>query len=135
MYSPNLEEFLKLAQQGNLVPVSRRLLADLETPLSAYWKIRGQGESFLFESVEGGEHIGRYSFVGCNPRGVVRQMGNRVELREQGVVKEQFEIGPPATNPGHLPRVKDGLVVVERILKQYAPVPLPFLPRFTGGAV
>src|SRR5690242_21194491 len=72
MYSPTLEEFQKLATQGNLIPVARRILADLETPLSAYRKIRGQGESFLFESVEGGEHVGRYSFVGCNPRAVIR---------------------------------------------------------------
>ena len=77
MYSPTLDEFLKLAAQGNLIPVTRRILADLETPLSAYRKIRGQGESFLFESVEGGEHIGRYSFVGCNPRAVIQQTGNR----------------------------------------------------------
>ena len=53
MYSPTLEEFTKLAAQGNLIPVTRCLLADLETPLSAYRKIRGQGDSFLFESVEG----------------------------------------------------------------------------------
>ena len=65
MYSPTLEEFTQLTAQGNLIPVTRRLLADVETPLSAYRKIRGQGESFLFESVEGGEHLGRYSFVGC----------------------------------------------------------------------
>src|SRR6266516_1243690 len=63
MYSPTQNEFEKLAAQGNLIPVTRRILADFETPLSAYRKIRGQGESFLFESVEGGEHIGRYSFV------------------------------------------------------------------------
>ena len=75
MYSPTLDEFLKLAAQGNLIPVTRRLLADIETPLSAYRKIRGPGESFLFESVEGGEHLGRYSFVGCNPRAVIRQVG------------------------------------------------------------
>jgi anthranilate synthase component 1 len=68
MYSPDLNTFLKLATQGNLIPVTRRVLADFETPLSAYHKIRGQGESFLFESVEGGEHLGRYSFVGCSPR-------------------------------------------------------------------
>jgi anthranilate synthase component 1 len=60
VYYPSQTEFLKLAGQGNLVPVTRRILADLETPLTAYRKIRGQGESFLFESVEGGEHIGRY---------------------------------------------------------------------------
>jgi len=51
MYFPTQDEFLKLAAQGNLIPVTRRLLADFETPLSAYRKIRGQGESFLFESV------------------------------------------------------------------------------------
>ena len=86
MYSPTLEEFLSLATQGNLIPVTRRLLADVETPLSAYRKIRGPSESFLFESVEGGEHIGRYSFVGCNPRGIIRQVGNIVELIENGKV-------------------------------------------------
>ncbi|HEV7926337.1 MAG TPA: anthranilate synthase component I, partial [Verrucomicrobiae bacterium] len=64
MYYPGQNEFVRLAAQGNLIPVTRRILADLETPLSAYQKIRGQGESFLCESVEGGEHIGRYSFVG-----------------------------------------------------------------------
>ena len=64
---------MKLAAQGNVIPVTRRLLADIETPLSAYRKIRGAGESFLFESVEGGERLGRYSFVGCNPRAVIRQ--------------------------------------------------------------
>ena len=78
MYFPTQDAFLKLATQGNLIPVTRRLLADLETPLSAYRKIRGQGESFLFESVEGGEHLGRYSFVGCNPRAVIRQIDDGV---------------------------------------------------------
>jgi anthranilate synthase component 1 len=80
VYYPTQTEFLKLAGKGNLVPVTRRILADMETPLSAYCKIRGQGESFLFESVVGGEHIGRYSFLGCNPRGVIRQYGGRVEV-------------------------------------------------------
>ncbi|MGH7975482.1 MAG: anthranilate synthase component I, partial [Limisphaerales bacterium] len=92
MYSPTLDEFLKLAAQGNLIPVTRRILADFETPLSAYRKIRGQGESFLFESVEGGEHIGRYSFVGCNPRAVIKQTKNRVEVLENGKVVETFLI-------------------------------------------
>src|ERR1700761_2994531 len=90
MYSPTLESFLKLAKHGNVIPVTRRLLADFETPLSAYHKIRGQGESFLFESVEGGEHLGRYSFVGCNPRAIIRQMGDRIELIENGKVTEEF---------------------------------------------
>src|SRR3989454_12023545 len=82
MYSPTLPEFVKLAAQGNVIPVTRRLLADIETPLSAYRKIRGPGESFLFESVEGGEHLGRYSFVGCNPRAIIKQTADRVEVLE-----------------------------------------------------
>ena len=126
MYSPTLDEFLKLAAQGNLIPVTRRILADFETPLSAYRKIRGAGESFLFESVEGGEHIGRYSFVGCNPRAVIKQTGNRVEVIENGKVVETFAVGQD---------VKDGLAVVERVMKKYRAVALPQLPRFTGGAV
>src|SRR5437764_8839651 len=134
MYFPTRDEFLKLAAQGNLIPVTRRLLADLETPLSAYRKIRGQGESFLFESVEGGEHLGRYSFVGCNPRAVIRQTDNRVEVIESGNVVEKFVVSRGPTGDGS-PRVRDGLEVVERILKKYRAVPLPGLPRFTGGAV
>ena len=55
MYSPTPDEFLKLAAQGNVIPVTRRLLADIETPLSAYRKIRGAGESFLFESNTSGQ--------------------------------------------------------------------------------
>ncbi len=126
MHSPTLDEFLKLAAQGNMIPVTRRLLADIETPLSAYRKIRGQGESFLFESVEGGEHLGRYSFVDCNPRAVIKQTGNRVEVIENGKVIETASLGKD---------VKDGLVVVERVMKKYRAVLLPGLPRFTGGAI
>ncbi len=165
MYSPTLESFLKLAAQGNMVPVTRRLLADFETPLSAYHKIRGQGESFLFESVEGGEHLGRYSFVGCNPRAVIRQVGSDIQLIENGKVMERFVVShaPAATEeagkfvmaqpvlkkfgqveevtmsyaPTDPPpkSVRDGLEVVERVMKKYRPVALPHLPRFTGGAV
>src|ERR1035441_6140387 len=140
MYSPSLDEFLKLAAQGNLIPVTRRILADLETPLSAYRKISGQGESFLFESVEGGEHIGRYSFVGCNPRAVIKQTENRVEVLENGKVVESFSVGrdalqrvPAARQVS--PTVHDGLEVVERVMKKYRAVAVPGLPRFTGGAV
>jgi len=126
MYSPIAAEFLQLATQGNLIPVARRILADLETPLSAYRKIRGQGESFLFESVEGGEHVGRYSFVGCNPRAVIRQDGQHVQMFENGRVTQSFMVGRD---------VKDGLEVVERVMKQFRAVATPGLPRFTGGAI
>src|SRR5581483_11373189 len=160
MYSPDYETFMELAKQGNLIPVTRRILADFETPLSAYSKIRGQGESFLFESVEGGEHLGRYSFVGCNPRAVVRQIGDRVEVLENGKVTEESTVHQ---EPAHgaaekfalieqsmktygkveeftvaysaQSTVKDGLEVIERVMKKYRPVSLPGLPRFTGGAV
>jgi len=134
MYSPSSSEFLKLAEQGNLIPITLRLLADFETPLSAYKKIRGQGESFLFESVEGGEHLGRYSFVGCNPRAVIKQTGNRIELIENGKVIEKFAI-PAPPNEQCENCVRDGLEVVERVLKRFRAVTVPGLPRFTGGAV
>ena len=134
MYSPTQDEFIELAADGNLIPVTRRLLADFETPLSAYRKIRGQGESFLFESVEGGEHLGRYSFVGCSPVAVIRQTGDRVEHFENGRLAESFVVSRGA-NAGLAESVKDGLEVVDRILSRYRPVALPSLPRFTGGAV
>src|SRR5260221_1597533 len=142
MYSPTLDEFLKLARQGNLIPVTCRLLADIETPLSAYRKIRGPGESFLFESVEGGEHLGRYSFVGCNPRAIVRQTGDLVEVLENGKVVESFQVqsgagvphapSEPSAGGGRdaHPTVRDGLEVVERLMARYRPVQLPGLPRF-----
>ena len=133
MYFPSQPEFLKLAGQGNLIPVALRILADIETPLSAYQKIRGQGESFLFESIEGGEHLGRYSFVGCAPRAVVMQRGDTVEVRENGRVIETWRIGRDNAPDGHT--VVDGLAVVEKVLAQYRPVVVPGLPRFTGGAV
>src|ERR1041384_7611678 len=133
MYSPSLEQFRKLAEQGNLIPVTRRLLADIETPLSAYRKIRGEGESFLFESVEGGEHIGRYSFVGCNPRATIRQNRDKVEIIENGKVTDSYSVVGPQANGAS--GVKDGLEVVEKVMKKYRAVPVEGLPRFTGGAV
>src|SRR5512140_109984 len=132
-YSPSLDEFLKLADQGNLVPVFCQLLADVETPLSAYRKIKGDGESFLFESVEGGEHLGRYSFVGCNPRSVVRQDGSTVQILENGRVVETFRVerrrhgdNPdqknPETSPAASGTVHDGLEIVERAMAKYRAV-------------
>lgn len=134
MYSPSQEEFRKLSAEGNLIPVARRVLADLETPLSAYRKIRGQGESFLLESVEGGEHLGRYSFVGCNPRALIRQIAGRVEVIENGATTETFTVARiPGQGDGAV--VRDGLEVVERVMNRYRSVVVPGLPRFTGGAV
>ena len=131
---PAKEAFLKLAGEGNLIPVCCRLLADFETPLSAYQKLRGPTQSFLLESVEGGEHVGRYSFLGCNPRAVIRQHGNRVEVLKHGRVTEVFLTGP-GSEAYTRQQVRDGLEVVERALAKYRPVNVPGLPRFTGGAV
>ena len=134
MFSPKLEEFTSLAQQGNLIPVVCRILADFETPLSAYRKLRGQGESFLLESIEGGDTVGRYSFVGCNPRAIIRQTGSTVEVIENGKVAESFNV-TPQPDPADKSSVRDGLEVVERIMKRFKPVVMPGLPGFTGGAV
>ena len=134
MDSPTREEFVKLATLGNCIPVSRKLLADFETPLSAYRKLRGSGESFLFESVEGGEHLGRYSFVGCMPRAVIRQVGARVDVIKEGRISDSYVV---EHNKDHHDAhcVSDGLEVVERLMKPYRAVAIPGLPRFTGGAV
>jgi len=134
MFSPRLEEFVSLAKQGNLIPVTCRILADFETPLSAYRKLRGQGESFLLESIEGGETLGRYSFVGCNPRAIIRQTGSKVEVIEEGTLKETFNVCPKPT-PECEPCVRDGLEVVERVMSRFKPVTIPGLPKFVGGAV
>lgn len=108
MIYPGLDEFKELAKQGNLVPVYAELPADLETPVSAYLKLRGQGSSFLLESVAGGEHLARYSFIGVAPSRVLTAGGE-----DQG----------------------DPLEAVRALLAAYRAVPVPGLPRFTGGAV
>src|ERR1700685_3197715 len=117
MYSPTLESFVKLAAQGNLIPVTRGILADFRMSLSASQKCRGQGESFLFESVEGVEHLGRYSFVGCNPRAVVRQTGDRVELIENGKVIQKFLV-----SQGLPSNASETSVLIERVMTTHGRV-------------
>jgi anthranilate synthase component 1 len=135
MYYPNQDEFKSLATEGNLIPVTRQILADFDTPVSAYWKLRDQGETFLFESVEGGEHLGRYSFVGCNPKAIIRQWDDEVEIREHDRPVETFKIKSGTTERA-AGEVKDALEVIEQYLNRFKPVTLPNLPnRFTGGAV
>jgi anthranilate synthase component 1 len=108
MYYPTLEEVRQLKKYGNLVPVCRDIQADLETPVSAYLKIARGNYSFLLESVEGGERLARYSFIGTEPLLVLRT-GN--------------------DNP------VDPLCLVEKELAQFRPVPIANLPRFHGGMV
>jgi anthranilate synthase component 1 len=108
MFTPSKAEFMDYAKSGNLIPVYREIIADAETPVSAYQKLLKTGPSFLLESVEGGERVGRYSFIGTNPSTVIRV----------------------AQRSGD-----DALRAVELEMSKYKPVTLPGLPRFTGGAV
>ena len=87
MIHPSLPDFKTVAQPGALVPVYREILADLETPVSAFLKIAEHSDyAFLFESVEGGERVARYSFLGKDPFLVLRAEGNRTIVDRSGVV-------------------------------------------------
>lgn len=108
MYYPSLAEVKKLAGQGNLIPISREIVADLETPVSAFLKIKTSQNAFLLESVEGGERVARYSFIGANPYKVITSY--------------QTDTVPP-------------LKQVENELSKYRLVQVGELPRFCGGAV
>jgi anthranilate synthase component 1 len=120
---PTREAFLGLADQGNVIPVYADLMADFETPVSAYAKLKDAGPSYLLESVEGGENLSRYSFIGCRPRKVFICGPKTTEIRSPGQ--------PTQT----LPTPADPLQLIEAEMKGYRAVTLPGLPRFTGGAV
>jgi len=123
MFKPSLEEFKKLAKSGNLIPVYKEILADLDTPVSAYMKIGDGDYSFLLESVEGGEKWARYCFLGCDPAVVVSSKGRNITIDENGKRQERkIDSGTP-------------LSAVKEILARYNPVDVPDLPRFSGGAV
>lgn len=120
--APPREEFRILAQQGNLIPVYAELPADLDTPLSAFLRLRPGPYAFLLESVEGGEKWARYSFLGSDPLMVFTAKGSRVTLRGHD---GQVHRLPPG-NPLH---------TLRGLLARFQPVAVPGLPRFQGGAV
>ncbi|NDC75119.1 anthranilate synthase component I, partial [bacterium] len=120
---PSAANFVRLAAQGNLIPVYADLMADFETPVSAYAKLRAHGPSYLLESVEGGDTLSRYSFIGCRPRKTLACGPVTTLIREPG--------RPDRT----VPTPPDPLTLVEAELAGHQPVKLPGLPRFTGGAV
>ena len=120
---PAKDAFLTLAAQGNVIPVYTDLMADFETPVSAYAKLKTAGPSYLFESVEGGENLARYSFIGCRPRKIFICGPDTTEIRVPG---------QPAQT---VPTPRDPLTLIEAEMSGYDPVTLPGLPRFTGGAV
>ncbi|UCD57774.1 MAG: anthranilate synthase component I [Candidatus Hydrogenedentota bacterium] len=121
MYTPTWEEFKRKAREGNLIPVYRKVLADLETPVSAFLKIDTGDYSFLLESVEGGDQIAQYSFMGSNPSIIFRAKGKDVTITENGVsTKLESE---------------DPLVCLKELMQRYQPVATEGIPRFFGGAV
>jgi anthranilate synthase component 1 len=122
MIQPDFATFSEMARQGNLIPVYREILGDLETPVSAYKNLRGAGCSFLLESVEGGEKWGRYSFLGLNPSLVLQVQGGRTTIRRRGV-EEVLEAGI------------DPFEHLRRLLAGFKAVEAPGLPRFWGGLV
>jgi len=132
MFYPDKEKFLELSKKGNLIPVALKLLADFETPLSAYTKIRGKSEAFLLESVGRWRTYRRYSFVGCNPAKVICQIGNQVEVKSKDTIESIYTV---TQSPKNKNEVHDGLEVIQKIMEKLKPVSLPGLPRFNGGAV
>lgn len=121
MYVPSLEQVRGLTAQGRRVPIYREILADMETPVSAFRKVATGDHSFLLESVVGGERLARYSFIGTDPYRVLSLANG--EARVLGAGREQVR---PFSDPLHLVRWE---------LEEYATASVPGLPRFHGGAV
>ena len=121
MKQTSFEEFVELSRRGTFVPVCREIMADLLTPVSAFLKIAEHSDyAFLLESVEGGEHVGRYSFLGKDPFLIVRGRDGETTLEQAGV---------KSSRPGPF---------IETLRSLMAEFQSPFvadLPRFTGGAV
>src|SRR3954452_7606321 len=105
---PSLDEVRALAREHNVVPLRHTFIADTETPVSAYLKLRGEGPSFLLESAEQGQRFGRWSFLGVQPRKSIRGDGGDYDDPSPAVALE---------------------------LERYRPAPLDALPPFAGGAV
>lgn len=122
--TPSLSQFKEMAQQGNLIPVFQEFLADTETPVSAYLKIREGGEpfSYLLESADGGKHWGRYSFIGYDPLLTVIYRKGAMEVFDRGVVKVYGKI-------------KNPLLFIRQMSKTFKAVIHEDLPPFQGGFV
>ena len=119
----NREEFLRLAAAGyNRIPLACETLADFDTPLSIYLKLADQPNSYLLESVQGGEKWGRYSMIGLPSRTVMRVHGYHVSILHDGVEVESHD-------------VEDPLAFVESFKDRYKVADIPGLPRFNGGLV
>src|SRR5436189_1723678 len=120
--TPTLGEFIELAKQGNVIPVFAEFIADGETPVSAFKKLDCGGYSFLFESTEKNDVSGRFSFVGVDPRVILKSYGREVRIIEDG-------------NERRLETRSDPLDEVRTLMARYQLVSHSELPRFAGGAV
>ena len=121
MIQPSLEEVKRLADQGNVIPVYKDMLGDLLTPAAAFLRVaQGRRRVFLLESVEGGERVARYSFIGWDPFLVVRGSGDSLEIEQLG--ETETEQGPP-------------LEKLRTVGRDFRPVAIPDLPPFVGGGV
>jgi anthranilate synthase component I len=119
--SPSAADFLKLSRRHSLVPVYRTVTADLETPVSAFLRIAAEEpEAFLLESVEGGEHVGRYTFIGIQPYKKMVSRGDRITLQE---------------GRKHRSFTGDIFEELKKTLSGHTPARLTGLPPFTAGAV
>jgi anthranilate synthase component 1 len=122
---PPRQEISELFSQGDVVPVYKRLLADLETPVSVFLKLTQMSRiGFMLESVEGGEQVGRYSFLGVDPRGTIVVSNGQASIALDGETVER-----------PLDKGEDPLHVVKENFGAHSPVIVPGLPRFIGGAV
>jgi anthranilate synthase component 1 len=127
-YCPELDEFLELARHHSLVPVYRQLIGDALTPVSAFCKIQEGDWAFLFESVVGGERLGRYSFLGAGPF-------LRFQAWEKRVLIQNAQSAQRGGKPGQEFEHADPLHLLEEKLAEYRAAHLAGLPRFSGGAV
>jgi anthranilate synthase component I len=124
MCYPSLKEFFQLCHKGNVIPIYKEINADLDTPVSAFLKIKKSDYAFLLESVEGQEKIARYSFLGSDPALVFKSKGRRIELRYPHTrITRRFTT---ATDP---------LDEMKKIMKGFKAVAVRGLPRFYGGFV
>lgn len=123
MFHPSFSQFKRLAKKGNLLPVYKEILADMETPVSAFTKVGMGKHAYLLESVEGGEKLGRYSFLSSSPALIFESKGRKVTLSLKAPVMRQVK---ETDNP---------LEELKKIMQKYKPVEVEGLPRFYGGAV
>lgn len=122
MCKPTKEEFIELAKQGNLIPIYKEVVADLETPVSTFLKAEKGDYSYLLESVEGEERIARYSFLGCEPSLVFTSKGRNIEIIKSTSKKRYRTEGDPISE-------------IKKLLGRYKFVNIEGLPRFCGGMV